>query len=77
MIKEFDYAVLRVDVPEYGLFAGDRGVVVDILAGGEAYILEFITALGETFAVVTLEASQIRPQSERDVVQVREMTESA
>ena len=48
MIKELNRGILTIDLPEHGLQSGDVGTVVDVLAGGEAYIVEFMTMDGET-----------------------------
>ena len=63
MIPELESGKLTVDLPEYGLRAGDRGVVVLIHAGRtiEAYEVEFFTPEGETIDVVTVSADQIEP----------------
>lgn len=77
MIKEHERAVLTMDLPEYGLQAGDVGVVVHIYKDGEAYEVEFFTLDGETLDVVTVEAEHVRPVSPRDVMHARAMPESA
>ena len=61
MIKEHDRIVLTTDLPEDGLAAGDVGTVVHVYAQGAAYEVEFFTLDGRTAAVVTIEASQVRP----------------
>ena len=40
---------------------------------GQAFEVEFITLDGETAAVVTVEASQVRPVSGREISHAREM----
>lgn len=71
MIKEFDSGILTVDLPEHGLQSGDVGTVVDVLAGGEASIVEFMTMDGETIDVVVLRAEQVRPVSDSDMPHAR------
>lgn len=71
MINEHDYAVLTQDLPEYGLKEGDIGTVVLIHRGGEGYEVEFMTMGGETVAVVTLLASQVRPIGAKEIAHVR------
>ena len=73
MIKEHDCVVLKEDVTAEGLQAGDVGTVVHIHQGGRGYEVEFMTLTGETVAVVTLMASQVRPIARRDVNHVREL----
>ncbi|MBI5670661.1 MAG: DUF4926 domain-containing protein [Chloroflexi bacterium] len=72
MIPEHKRAVLTVDLPEYDLRAGDVGTVVHVYHDGLAYEIEFFTLEGETLDVVTVEAHQVRPVRERDVLHVRE-----
>jgi hypothetical protein len=73
MIKEHDCIVLTQDLPAEGLQAGDVGTVVHIHKGGVSYEVEFMTLAGETLAVVTLLAMQVRPIAARDVAHVREL----
>lgn len=71
MIQEHDRIILTCDVPEEGLKAGDVGAVVHVHRGGEAFEVEFLTLGGETVAVTTLLASQIRPVTNRDITHAR------
>ena len=73
MIKEHDRVVLNTPVPGEGLEAGDVGTVVHVYKDGEAYEVEFVTLDGHTAAVATLEASQVRAVSGRDLTHVREL----
>ena len=73
MIKEHDRVALTVAVPEEGLEPGDVGTVVHIYRDGRAYEVEFVTLDGHTAAVVTLEVSQIRPVSRREITHAREL----
>jgi hypothetical protein len=61
VIPELDLAVLLADVPDEGLVAGDVGTVVLVHADGAAYEVEFMTEEGDTVAVITLEADEVRP----------------
>lgn len=74
MIKEHDRVVLTVPLSSEGLEAGDVGTVVHIYKDGQAYEVEFITLDGNTAAVVTLDASQVRPVSSRDITHTRELS---
>jgi hypothetical protein len=74
MIKEHDRVVLTVPLPSEGLEAGDVGTVVHIYKGGQAYEVEFVTLDGKTAAVATLDASQVRPVSSRDITHTRELS---
>ena len=73
MIKEHDRIVLKAALPAEGLEAGDVGTVVHIHKGGVAYEVEFVTLAGDTIAVATVEAAQVRPVGKRDVNHVREL----
>ena len=74
MIKEHERVVLTVSVPDEGLEAGDVGTVVHIHKGGEAYEVEFMTLAGETIAVTTLSAAQVRPLARGDMAHTRELS---
>ena len=73
MIKEHDRVVLTEDVPEEGLTAGDVGTVVHIYNNGEGYEVEFMTLTGQTIAVASLLAPQVRSVSKHDLSHVREL----
>jgi hypothetical protein len=76
MIKEHDRVVLTADVPAEGLKPGDVGTVVHIHCGGEAFEVEFMCLDGQTIAVVTLKASQVRPIQSREIAHARELAAS-
>jgi hypothetical protein len=71
MIKELESVVLAVDLPALGLKAGDVGTAVLVHSGGEGYEVEFVALDGETVAVATLAATQLRPVRHREVVHAR------
>jgi Domain of unknown function (DUF4926) len=73
MIKEHDGVVLTANLPGEGLVAGDVGTVVHIHSGGRGYEVEFMTLTGETVAMVTLLAGQVRPLNRRDLAHSREL----
>ena len=73
MINEHDCVVLLQDLPEERLQAGDVGTVVHVHRGGEGYEVEFMTLTGQTVAVATVLAGQVRPVSRRDLTHVREL----
>jgi uncharacterized protein DUF4926 len=74
MIKEHDRVVLVTPVSAEGLEAGDVGTVVHVYEDGQAYEVEFVTLDGHTAAVATLESSQVRPVSRRDITHTRELS---
>ena len=71
MIDELDKIVLTADLPEYGLQAGDIGTVVLVHQEGAGYEVEFVALDGETLAVVSLFAAQVRPIAPREIARVR------
>jgi hypothetical protein len=73
MIKEHERVVLTVAVPDERLEPGDVGTVVHIYRDGQAYEVEFVALDGHTAAVATLEASQIRPVSSREITHARQL----
>jgi hypothetical protein len=73
MINEHDLVVLTANLPNEGLQAGDIGTVVHIHAEGAGFEVEFVTLTGQTIAVVSLLAAQVRPVAQRDLAHVREV----
>ncbi len=71
MIQELDTIVLTTDFPECGLEQGDIGTIVLVHGDGTGYEVEFVALDGETVAVVSLLASQIRPTAQREIAHVR------
>jgi hypothetical protein len=73
-IKLLDVVALTVDLPEYNLWRGQVGTVVEILAGGAAFEVEFSDREGRMYESLGLRPEQImvlhyaplatRPQSE-------------
>ena len=58
-IKLLDVVALTVDLPEYNLWCGQVGTVVDTLAQGAAYEVEFSDREGRTYESVGLRPDQI------------------
>lgn len=73
MIRELDNVVLTIDLPEHGLRAGDVGTVVLVHRDGEGYEIEFVALDGETVAVASLFASQIRSIERREITHARKV----
>src|SRR5215470_12698146 len=71
MIGELDLVVLKRDLPDAQLAAGDVGTVVLVHQQGAGYEVEFTTLSGDTVAVVTLGASDVRPVEAREIVHAR------
>ena len=70
-IKELDRVILTTAKPEEHLEAGDVGTVVHVYGDRSAYEVEFTTLDGRTAAVVTVEASEVRPISDREISHAR------
>ena len=73
MIEELADVVLTCDLPEHGLARGDIGTIVLAHKGGKGYEVEFTTLDGETIAIVTLTADQVRPSKQKEIAHVRDM----
>jgi hypothetical protein len=73
MIDELSTVVLMTDLPRHGLRSGDLGTVVLVHQDGKGYTVEFATLGGDTIAVVTLSAEEIRPTRANDIAHVREV----
>ncbi|MBM4276108.1 MAG: DUF4926 domain-containing protein [Deltaproteobacteria bacterium] len=76
MFQELDMVVLRHDIAEYRLQKGDIGTVVHLYGSGEACEVEFVNAQGDTVALLTLEAKDIRPLQGREILHVRELAQA-
>ncbi|MBX9844297.1 MAG: DUF4926 domain-containing protein [Xanthobacteraceae bacterium] len=74
MIAEMDLVVLKRDLPAERLATGDVGTVVLVHRQGAGYEVEFTTLSGDTVAVVTLDASDVRPVESREIVHARAVT---
>ena len=68
-MRELDAVVLRRDIPASGLQAGDLGTVVH--SEGRSALVEFVTASGRAEAILTLDASDVRPVGDDDLIAVR------
>jgi len=75
--KLHERVVLTTDLPGDGLRAGDVGVVVEYYPARdtvpEGYEVEFLTATGQTIAVVSLPATAVRQAGAHEVLSVREL----
>ena len=58
-INLLDVVALTVDLPEYKLWRGQVGTVVDILANGTAFEVEFSDRNGRTYESLGLRPDQI------------------
>ena len=58
-IKLLDVVALTTDLPEAGLWRGQVGTVVEMLAGGQAYEVEFCDRDGRTYESLGLRPVEI------------------
>ena len=58
-IKLLDVVALTVDLPDYNLWRGQVGTVVETLANGAAFEVEFSDRNGRTYESLGLRAEQI------------------
>jgi Domain of unknown function (DUF4926) len=71
MIGGLGLVVLKRDLPDARLAAGDVGTIVLVHQQGAGYEVGFATLSGDTVAVVTLDASDVRPVEAREIVHAR------
>ena len=71
MIEELSNIVLTCDLPDHGLAAGDIGTVVLVHDEGNRYEVEFMTLDGDTVAVATLRAEQVRAVQHDEIAHAR------
>ena len=71
----FSRVILSVDLPEEQLMAGDIGTIVEhhpaTTAYPEGYEVEFFAGNGETLAVVSVPATDLRQATGQEVMHVR------
>ena len=58
-IALLDTVAVTVDVPAFGLTAGEVGAVVEVLGHGEAFEVEFCDRAGATYGLHTLRTDQL------------------
>jgi hypothetical protein len=58
-VKLLDVVALTVDLPEFNLRRGQVGTVVEILADGRAFEVEFSAHTGRTYESLGLRPEQI------------------
>ncbi len=71
MINELDRVVLTKPVSKLRLEPGDVGTVVLVHESGKGFEVEFVTLDGETYAVTTLSADDVRPISHNEIAHAR------
>ena len=73
MVEGLEDVILTCDLAEHGLALGDIGTVVLVHKKRKAYEVEFTTLSGETIAIVTLKAGQVRASKAREIAHVRDL----
>ncbi len=58
-INLLDVVALSTDLPEYGLWRGQVGTVVELLADGKAFEVEFSDRTGRTYESIGVYPDQI------------------
>jgi len=71
MIQELDRVVLTRSLKDLGLKTGDIGTVVLVHDGGRGFEVEFVTLGGDTVAVTTLSADDVRPVGRHEIAHAR------
>ena len=72
--EKLEIIVLKLDIPEHGLRAGDIGTVVEIYPGGGLEV-EFVRGSGITQALLTLTEQDIRKVDSHDLLSTRRLAE--
>ncbi len=57
--KLFDVIALTIDLPEHNLRRGQVGTIVEILADGKAFEVEFSDSRGRTFESIGIKPEQM------------------
>jgi hypothetical protein len=71
-MKEHDLVVLTHDIADRALRAGDVGTIVHSYNEG-SHEVEFVSAGGETVAVLTLTGADLRAMARREILHVRKL----
>lgn len=72
-MNELDQIVLRVDIPQAGLKAGDIGTIVLVHKNAKGFEVEFTTLDGDTVSVQSLAAEQVRTFQPSEIPHARPM----
>lgn len=74
--KLLDCVVLKHDLTEFELRAGDLGTIVEVYEP-DGLEVEFVKASGETLAVVTISDNDVRAVEAADIISVRSLSRVA
>ncbi|MEM6366352.1 MAG: DUF4926 domain-containing protein [Planctomycetota bacterium] len=72
MITEHSLVVLDAEPPHPKLTRGDVGTVVHVYRGGAGYEVEFVDGGGQTVALVTFSAADVRPIKAGELLHTRQ-----
>jgi len=75
MFMLLDTVVLKRDLPDVGLRAGDLGAIVEVY-DAEHFEVEFVAASGRTQALITLRSDDVRHVNDRDLIAVRSLQQA-
>lgn len=71
MIQKLDRVVLAKPLPDLNLEAGDIGTVVLVHEDGRGFEVEVVALDGETVAVATVAAGDVRPIQRHEIAHAR------
>ncbi len=71
VMNEHEFVVLKRSLNDEGLLAGDVGFIVAVYEGGRAYEVEFCRGDGTTFALLALNAEDIRHRAPDEILHGR------
>jgi hypothetical protein len=74
MLQELDQVVLTKRLEALSLEPGDIGTVMLIHEDGRGFEVEFVTLDGETYAVTTVMADEVRPIRPNEIAHARVVT---
>ena len=76
-MTEHERIVLTMNLPEYGLQAGDVGTIVHVYKEAQVFEVEFVALTGKTVAVVTVPSDQTRTVREDEITHARAMASAS
>jgi hypothetical protein len=73
-MKEHDLVAIAHDIPHAGLQRDDVGTIVHVHSDGAGIEAEFVSASGQTLAVLTLASSEYRLLKGDEILHARKMS---
>ena len=71
MLAEHSLVVLDAELTDGKLSRGDVGTVVHAYKGGKGYEVEFVDGGGNTVALITVDAADVRPIKAGELLHTR------